>query len=61
MGKTDWSIRTVGVCFLISLGVAPLLIVLPAEPKAAASAQAKPSDAHNLSQPDGLGDPLDAD
>ena len=58
MRKNNWGIRTVGVCFGITLSVALLLVVSLREAKAAVSAPAKPNDAPNLSELDGTGIPL---
>ena len=58
MRKNNWGIRTVGVCFGITLSVTLLLVVSLREAKAAVSAPAKPNDAPNLSELDGTGIPL---
>ena len=61
MRKNDWVMRTVGVCFRIALGLAPLMVVLPLQSEAAVSAQTKPNDAPSLPEPDGGVIPLVSD
>lgn len=57
MWKNDWGMRTVGVCFRVALGLAPLLVVLLLQSEAVVSAQTKPNDVPSL-PPDGGAIPL---
>ena len=57
MWKNDWGMRTVGVCFRVALGLAPLLVVLLLQSETVVSAQTKPNDVPSL-PPDGGAIPL---
>ncbi len=58
MWKSKWSMRRVGVCFSIAVGLAPLLMLMPLPSEVAVSAQTKPNDSPNIAEPDGILIPL---